>query len=78
MLYDKKCNDKMFSFSVKGLSRKRAPSYKVLFTTIIETISTLIDSKTNITPQLEMRHYTSSNLLILDKVGFKRLNLHKV
>lgn len=52
--------------------------YKVLFTTVSQMISTLISSKADNTYHLKMKYYLSSNLLILDELGFKRLNQHTV
>jgi len=52
--------------------------YKVLFTTLNEMISTLIASKADNTYHLKMKYYLSPNLLILDELGFKRLNQHTV
>ncbi|RLB20275.1 MAG: AAA family ATPase [Deltaproteobacteria bacterium] len=52
--------------------------YKVLFTTVSQMISTLIASKADNTYHLKMKYYLSPNLLILDELGFKRLNQHTV
>jgi len=52
--------------------------YKVLFTTVSQMISTLIASKADNTYHLKMKYYLSPNLLILDELGFKRLNQQTV
>lgn len=62
------------SLGMKALEQ----GYKVLFTTVNEMISTLIASKADNTYHLKMKYYLSPNLLILDELGFKRLNQHTV
>jgi len=51
---------------------------KVLFTTVSEMISSLIASKADNTYHLKMKYYLAPNLLILDELGFKRLNQQTV
>jgi len=48
--------------------------YKVLFTTVNDMISNLIASRADNTYHLKRKYYVSPNLLILDELGFKRLN----
>ena len=48
--------------------------HKVLFTSVSEMISNLIASKADNTYHLKMKYYLTPNLLILDELGFKRLN----
>jgi len=52
--------------------------YKVLFATVSQMISTLIASKADNTYNLKMKYYLPPNLLILDELGFKRLNQNTV
>lgn len=52
--------------------------YKVLFTSVNEMISSLIASKADNTYHLKMKYYLAPNLLILDELGFKRLNQQTV
>ncbi len=52
--------------------------HKVLFTSVSEMISTLIASKADNTHHLKMKYYLTPNLLILDELGFKRLNQNTV
>lgn len=55
-----------------------AQGYKVLFTTVNEMINSLIASKADNTYHLKIKYYLSPHLLILDELGFKRLNQHTV
>jgi DNA replication protein DnaC len=52
--------------------------HKVLFTSVSEMIGSLIASKADNTYHLKMKYYLAPNLLILDELGFKRLNQHTV
>ena len=52
--------------------------HKVLFTSVSEMISNLIASKADNTYHLKMKYYLTPNLLILDELGFKRLNQNTV
>lgn len=52
--------------------------YKVLFASVAEMIGSLIASKADNTYHLKMKYYLAPNLLILDELGFKRLNQHTV
>lgn len=62
------------SLGMKALEQ----GYKVLFTTVNEMINTLIASKADNTYHLKMKYYLTPNLLILDELGFKRLNQNTV
>jgi len=55
-----------------------AQGYKVLFTTLNEMINSLLSSRADNTYYQRKKYYLSSQLLILDELGFKRLNQHTV
>ncbi len=52
--------------------------WKVLFTQVTEMINNLISSKADNTYHLKRKYYLTPDLLILDELGFKKLNQYTV
>jgi DNA replication protein DnaC len=52
--------------------------YKVIFTTVSEMMSVLFESKADNSYHQKLKYYLSPDLLILDELGFRKLNEHIV
>lgn len=52
--------------------------YKVIFTTVADMMTTLFASKADNSYNQKLRYYLSPDLLILDELGFRKLNEHIV
>jgi DNA replication protein DnaC len=62
------------SIGIKALQQ----GYKVIFTTVSDMMSTLFESKADNSYAQKLKHYLSADLLILDELGFRKLNEHIV
>lgn len=62
------------SLGIKALQQ----GYKVIFTTVSDMMSTLFESKADNSYAQKLKYYLSSDLLILDELGFRKLNEHIV
>lgn len=62
------------SLGVKALQQ----GYKVIFTTVSDMMSTLFESKADNSYPQKLKYYLSPDLLILDELGFRKLNEHIV
>jgi DNA replication protein DnaC len=52
--------------------------YKVLFTTVSDMMATLFASKADNSYHIKLKYYLTPDLLILDELGFRKLNEHIV
>ena len=62
------------SIGIKALQQ----GYKVIFTTVSDMMSALFESKADNSYAQKLKYYLSSDLLILDELGFRKLNEHIV
>jgi DNA replication protein DnaC len=62
------------SIGIKALQQ----GYKVIFTTVSDMMSALFESKADNSYAQKLRYYLSCDLLILDELGFRKLNEHIV
>ena len=62
------------SLGIKALQQ----GYKVLFTTVSDMMSALFASKADNSYHQKLKYYLSPDLLILDELGFRKLNEHIV
>ena len=62
------------SIGIKALQQ----GYKVIFTTVSDMMSALFESKADNSYAKKLKYYLSSDLLILDELGFRKLNEHIV
>jgi len=62
------------SLGVKALQQ----GYKVIFTTVSDMMTTLFQSKADNSYHQKLKYYLSPELLILDELGFRKLNEHIV
>ncbi len=62
------------SIGIKALQQ----GYKVIFTTVSDMMSALFESKADNSYVQKLKYYLSSDLLILDELGFRKLNEHIV
>ena len=62
------------SLGVKALQQ----GYKVIFTTVSDMMTTLFQSKADNSYYQKLKYYLSPELLILDELGFRKLNEHIV
>jgi DNA replication protein DnaC len=62
------------SIGIKALQQ----GYKVIFTTVSDMMGTLFESKADNSYAQKLKYYLSSDLLILDELGFRKLNEHIV
>jgi DNA replication protein DnaC len=62
------------SIGIKALQQ----GYKVIFTTVSDMMSTLFESKADNSYAQKLKYYLSADLLILDELGFRKLNEHIV
>ena len=58
------------SIGIKALQQ----GYKVIFTTVSDMMSALFESKADNSYAQKLKYYLSSDLLILDELGFRKLN----
>ena len=58
------------SIGIKALQQ----GYKVIFTTVSDMMSALFESKADNSYAQKLRYYLSCDLLILDELGFRKLN----
>ena len=62
------------SIGIKALQQ----SYKVISTTVSDMMGALFESKADNSYAQKLKYYLSSDLLILDELGFRKLNEHIV
>ena len=62
------------SIEIKALQQ----GYKVIFTTVSDMMSALFESKADNSYAQKLKYYLSCDLLILDELGFRKLNEHIV
>ena len=62
------------SLGIKALQQ----GYKVIFTTVSDMMSALFESKADNSYAQKLKYYLSCDLLILDELGFRKLNEHIV
>ena len=62
------------SIGIKALQQ----GYKVIFTTVSDMMSALFESKADNSYAQKLKYYLSSDLLISDELGFRKLNEHIV
>lgn len=62
------------SIGIKALQQ----GYKVIFTTVSDMMSALFESKADNSYAQKLKYYLSCDLLILDELGFRKLNEHIV
>lgn len=62
------------SIGIKALQQ----GYKVIFTTVSDMMGALFESKADNSYAQKLKYYLSSDLLILDELGFRKLNEHIV
>ena len=62
------------SIGIKALQQ----GYKVIFTTVSDMMSALFESKADNSYAQKLKYYLFSDLLILDELGFRKLNEHIV
>lgn len=62
------------SLGIKALQQ----GYKVIFTTVSDMMSALFESKADNSYAQKLKYYLSPDLLILDELGFRKLNEHIV